>query len=66
MSKASDKRVALNRVFTIGAQMSNICFNLKQAPKSVLSERLCASMAECQEEWDAAVIEYRSVTKAKL
>lgn len=63
MSKANEKRVALNRVFNVGAQMSNLCFNLKQTPKSVLNEKLCASMAECQKEWDAAVIAYRKATK---
>ena len=65
MKKSDEKRVALNRVFSIGAMMSNLCYNLKQRPKATLDEKLCASMAECQEEWDAAVIAYRKATNAK-
>lgn len=54
---------ALERLRHIGNQMSNVCFNGKQ--KDAIPEDFRESMAELQEQWDAAHLAYSQARRER-
>ena len=59
------KRADLDAILSIGAQMSNVCYNASQ--DSRIPEHYRRSMKELQQEWDAArpIVRPRAKRKAK-
>ena len=44
----------LDTLISVGNQLSNLAFNLKQRPGHELTESECAAFADLQQRWDAA------------
>ena len=59
------KEKPLDRVMSMGHMMSNVLFNLGQAPQHVLTKNDCRTMCSAQRGWDAAVRAYRDEKAAR-
>jgi hypothetical protein len=61
----STKQQAVENMILVGAQMSNLCFNLGQRPDGPVGQRNAECMRELQRQWDSAMREYRSKVAKK-